>query len=152
MIRKKKKTYKMRGSRSCGGGCAKKRKGAGHRGGRGNAGSGKEKKQKYTWFLKYEPDHLGKHGFKRLPELRKSKSAVNLRYLNDNLERLLEKGVAFKEKNNIIIDVSKLGVSNVLGEGKITKKFSVKADEFSEKAKIKIEKAGEKAITGGVNV
>jgi len=87
-----------------------------------------------------------------MPELRKSKSAVNLRYLNDNLEKLLERGVAFKEKNSIIIDVSKLGVSKVLSEGKLTKKFSVKAKEFSEKARMKIEKAGGKTITGEANV
>jgi len=152
MIRKRKKIYKMRGSRHCGGGCSKKRRGAGHRGGRGNAGSGKEKKQKYTWFLKYEPDHIGKHGFKRFPKLRKSKSAINLSYLNDNLEKFLERGIAYKEKKDVIVDVSKLGVSKVLSEGKLTKKFSVKAKEFSEKAKMKIEKMGGKAIVGEANV
>ena len=46
MIRVKKKSTKMRGSRTCGGGCSKKRRGAGHRGGRGLAGTGKKKKKK----------------------------------------------------------------------------------------------------------
>ena len=52
----------------------------------------------------------------------------------------------------MIVDVSKLGVSKVLSEGKLTKKFSVKAKEFSEKAKMKIEKMGGKAIVGEANV
>ena len=39
MIRKTKKIRKQRGSRSVGGGCTKKRRGAGHRGGRGQAGA-----------------------------------------------------------------------------------------------------------------
>lgn len=40
MIRKTRKINKMRGSRSIGGGCTKKRRGAGHKGGKGKAGLG----------------------------------------------------------------------------------------------------------------
>jgi large subunit ribosomal protein L15 len=152
MIRKRKKIYKKRGSRRCGGGSAKNRKGAGHRGGRGHAGSGKEKKQKYPWFLKNKPNHIGRRGFKRPQNLKETKSVINLRYLNDNLEKLLKKGVASKEKNAVIVDVSKLGISKVLSQGVLTETFSVKAEEFSEKAKAKIEEMGGKAIVGEADV
>ncbi|MEM4291912.1 MAG: 50S ribosomal protein L15, partial [Archaeoglobaceae archaeon] len=59
------KVKKFRGSRTCGGGSHKKRRGAGHRGGRGNAGA---HKHKYLKFLKLEKLGLyefGKHGFTR---------------------------------------------------------------------------------------
>ena len=62
MIRSKRKINKLRGSRSNGGGCTKKRRGAGNKGGRGNAGASK---QHWTWTAKFDPDHYGKHGFKR---------------------------------------------------------------------------------------
>ena len=42
MIRSKRKINKLRGSRSNGGGCTKKRRGAGNKGGRGNAGASKQ--------------------------------------------------------------------------------------------------------------
>ena len=62
MIRTKRKINKQRGSRSVGGGCTKKRRGAGNKGGKGNAGASK---QHWTWTAKFDPDHYGKHGFKR---------------------------------------------------------------------------------------
>ena len=62
MIRKTKKIRKQRGSRSVGGGCTKKRRGAGHRGGRGLAGGNKHLK---TWMVINDPNHFGKYGFKR---------------------------------------------------------------------------------------
>ena len=40
MIRTKRKINKQRGSRSNGGGCTKKRRGAGNKGGKGKAGMG----------------------------------------------------------------------------------------------------------------
>ena len=62
MIRKTKKIRKQRGSRSVGGGCTKKRRGAGHRGGRGQAGGNKHH---WTWMVINDPKHFGKYGFKR---------------------------------------------------------------------------------------
>ena len=62
MIRKTKKIRKQRGSRSVGGGCTKKRRGAGHRGGRGLAGGNKHH---WTWMVINDPKHFGKYGFKR---------------------------------------------------------------------------------------
>lgn len=146
MRRKKKKTYKKRGSRTCGGGSAKNRKGAGNRGGRGNAGSGKRARHKYT------PGHLGKRGFTRPPKLKKDEPIINLRYINNNIDRLLEEGVAVKKDDEITVNVSKLGATKVLGKGHLTQKFSVKADNFSEGAKTKIEAMGGEAITGDIDV
>ncbi len=137
----------MRGSRTCGGGCSKKRRGAGHRGGRGNAGSGKEKKQKFTWFLKYEPDHLGKHGFQRADFLRSDQSGINVSAIDQYIDDFLSIGCAEYEDDQVVLDVSKLGVRKVLGSGRISRPVIVKASLFSQKAKEKIEEAGGQAIT-----
>ena len=56
MIRTKRKINKQRGSRSNGGGCTKKRRGAGNKGGKGKAGMGK---QHWTWTVIHDPDHSG---------------------------------------------------------------------------------------------
>ena len=49
MIRSKRKINKLRGSRSNGGGCTKKRRGAGNKGGRGNAGASKQHWPRPLW-------------------------------------------------------------------------------------------------------
>lgn len=147
MIRKSRKITKARGSRTCGGGCSKKRRGAGHRGGRGNAGSGKEKKQKYTWFQIYEPNHLGKYGFQRADFLRSDQSGINVSAIDQYIDDFIAIGCATYEDEAVVLDVSSLGVRKVLGSGRITKPVIVKASLFSEKAKEKIEEAGGQAIT-----
>jgi len=147
LIRKSRKINKMRGSRTCGGGCSKKRRGAGHRGGRGNAGSGKEKKQKYTWFQKYKPNHLGKYGFQRADFLRSDMLAINVSFLDQNLEVMGSKGALEYEDDMPVVDITKIGFEKVLGSGKITRPMIVKAPFFSERARSKIEKAGGKAIS-----
>ena len=61
---RRKKVKKYRGSKTHGGGSMKKRRGAGNRGGRGNAGSGKRgdaKKGRYVGKIKH---YFGKRGFK----------------------------------------------------------------------------------------
>jgi large subunit ribosomal protein L15 len=147
MIRKSRKISKMRGSRTCGGGCSKKRRGAGHRGGRGNAGSGKEKKQKYTWFQKYAPNHLGKYGFQRADFLRSDQSGINVSAIDQYIDDFIAIGCATYEDDALVLDVSSLGVKKVLGSGKISKPIIVKASLFSAKAIEKIEEAGGQAIT-----
>jgi large subunit ribosomal protein L15 len=55
------KTRRFRGSRTHGRG-HKAGRGKGKRGGFGNAGL---HKHKFKWMVKYDPDHFGRHGFKR---------------------------------------------------------------------------------------
>lgn len=144
MIRTKRKINKMRGSRTIGGGCSKKRRGAGHRGGRGMAGS---HKHRWSWIVKYDPKHFGKYGFKRPLKAIKNVNPVNLSYLDEKSEQLLEQGLAIKENDVIVIDVTALGYNKVLGRGKLTKALMVKAPEFSGLAEKKIQEAGGESVT-----
>ena len=131
MIRSKRKINKLRGSRSNGGGCTKKRRGAGNKGGRGNAGASK---QHWTWTAKFDPDHYGKHGFKRPQKMIKKVNPVILSCK------------ASKDGDSIVIDVTELGYDKVLAKGKITKSFIISAPQFSASAIEKIEEMGGEAI------
>ena len=143
MIRQKRKINKMRGSRSNGGGCTKKRRGAGNKGGKGKAGSDK---QHWTWTVIHDPDHYGKHGFKRPQKMIKKVNAVNVSYLEEHIDSLLSEGKATKEGESIVIDVTDLGYDKVLAKGAITKAFIIKAPKFSASAIEQIEEFGGEAI------
>ena len=139
---KRKKVNKYRGSKTHGGGAMKKRRGAGNRGGRGLAGSGKRADQIKPLILKkYGKEYFGKIGFKH----KKPKSrAINLYELENKLENLLEKNLIKKEKDVYLINLKELKYNKLLGSGKISKKYQIKVDFFSKKAKDKVEKLGGK--------
>ncbi len=141
MARKRKRLVKMLGSRTHGFGSHKKHRGKGSKGGKGYAGSTGHRK---TWILKYEPEHIGKRGFKSLRRRRIApvKRSINL----DELQKLAEKNKNMKME----IDAEKLGYDKILGRGELTKPFVIKARYFSAKAKEKIEAASGKAI-GTIN-
>jgi large subunit ribosomal protein L15 len=130
---KRKKIEKKRGTRTCGQGGMRKRRGSGNRGGVGYSGS---KKHRKSWIMKYEPDHLGKRGF--VPKSFKSLRKVKVINLSD-LEKLAEG----KQE----IELNEFGIDKVLGTGKISRNLTVKARSFSRHAKAKIEQAGGKAVT-----
>lgn len=144
MIRKTRKICKLRGSRTVAGGCSKKRRGAGNRGGKGLAGG---HKHHWSWMVKFDPKHFGKYGFKRPQGASQVFNPVNVDFLDENSEKLLSQGIAIEEDNKIIIDVTELGYNKVLGKGKINKALTIKAPQFSKSAVSKIENAGGEALT-----
>ena len=143
MIRRTRKIRKMSSSRTVGGGSSKKRRGAGHRGGRGNAGL---HKSKWTWVVKYDPKHFGKYGFKRPPRSITEFAPVNLDYLDEKSEELVKQGLAMNKNGTIEIDVTDLGYNKVLGKGRINKPLIIKSPKFSSLAIQKIEEAGGEVI------
>ncbi len=134
----------MRGSRTVAGGCSKKRRGAGNRGGKGLAGG---HKHHWSWMVKFDPKHFGKYGFKRPQGVSQVFNPVNVDFLDENSDKLLSQGIATEEDNKIIIDVTELGYNKVLGKGKISKALTIKAPQFSKSAVSKIENAGGEALT-----
>ena len=138
---KRKKVTKYRGSKTHGGGSMKKRRGAGNRGGRGMAGSGKRADQKKQTILKkYGNAYFGKKGFKL------KKKEVNLINLYE-LDNIIENKQIKKEKDIYNINLTELKYTKLLGSGKISNKYNITVNSCSKKAKEKIEKLG-----GKVNV
>lgn len=142
MINKRKKLSRYRGSHTHGGGAKKKRRGSGHRGGVGMAGTGKMADHKKPMVLKlYGKNYLGKYGFKRpLKKIIKLK-VLNLEDLDRNLEKYLQNNLIQKEKDMYIINLSNLGYDKLLGSGNANNKYKI-IGKVSEKTKIKIEEKG----------
>ncbi|MBC7109771.1 MAG: 50S ribosomal protein L15 [Archaeoglobi archaeon] len=140
----KKKVKKYRGSRTCGGGTHKNRRGAGNRGGRGFSGGCKHQFVKYLLMGRHIGKPFGKHGFK--PKVEKEISSINIGEIDERIEELLLAGIARRENDLIEIRVSELGAEKVLGGGQVRNKLIVIAREFSENAIRKIEEAGGKAV------
>jgi len=141
VVRREKKVRKCRGHRTYGYGSHKKHRGKGSRGGRGFAGM---HKHKWTYTVKYAPDHFGKRGF--TPVRKGEKKVIKLEEIEKMVEELLKNKLAEVENDKIKIDVTKLGYEKVIGSGKIKKPLIVCAKYFSKKAVEKIEKVGGKAV------
>jgi large subunit ribosomal protein L15 len=141
MAKRRTKNTRLRGSKTHGWGAMKKHRGAGNRGGRGNAGSGKRgdaKKPSY-WKIK---NYYGKTGFtSHVPELR---VPINAGSLSSMAERLVREGKATRDGKLIVIDLSKLGYNHLLGTGIVNLPLDVTAERASQRAIEKIEKAGGK--------
>ena len=130
-FQKRKKRYL--GSRNCGGGNTKNRRGKGGRGGKGMyAGS---HKQRWSWIIKYEPEHFGRHGFSPITQ-KDVPDTINV----GDIHALAKSGKL--EKKGSMFSMKFEG--KVLGSGEIAVPVSVAAKSFSEGAKTKIEKAGGK--------
>ena len=119
------RTNKFRGSRYHGRG-KKAGRGAGKRGGRGNAGLNKHK---VMTRLKYMPGHWGMHGFNRHPSLRTVNSSINV-------------GVVSEIADGDKIDLTEMGYDKLLGSGQFSKSLHIKVKEASSKAVEKVEAAG----------
>jgi large subunit ribosomal protein L15 len=106
-------------------------RGAGLRGGRGNAGL---LKHRYTYMIKNMPDHFGRHGFKRPQSVLKKDKAINVGELEEK----------FPGKKDI--DLGKEGFSKLLGGGTLNSKLKIKVGSASEKAIEKIKDKGGEVV------
>ncbi|MBN1166156.1 MAG: 50S ribosomal protein L15 [Methanospirillaceae archaeon] len=135
------KRSKYRGSRTCGGGTHKNRRGAGNRGGRGNSGGCKHHfvrvylKQGYVY---------GKHGFYH--DTKGKQQVLDVGDIDQIVPVLLADGVARQEDGVVLLNADDIGIDKVLGGGKVTRKMSITAKAFSSQAVEKIEAKGGEAV------
>ena len=129
MITKRKKIKRQRGSKTHGWGAMKKHRGAGNRGGRGMAGSGKRADHMKSWIIKKYglENYFGKHGFKRPQNVLKKIRTINVGDVNFNKEE---------------VNLEEEGYEKLLGKGKPKRKYHIKVKYCSHKAKEKIERIG----------
>ena len=106
-------------------------RGAGLRGGKGNAGLCKHK---FTYMLKYMPNHYGRHGFKRPQSVKKADKTINVGQLEEK----------FPGKKDI--DLTKEGFDKLLGGGEINSSIKIKVKNASGKAIEKIKKKGGEVV------
>lgn len=134
----KNKAKKFRGSRTCGGGTHKNRRGAGSRGGRGHAGGCKHHFIRELLLGR----GYGSYGFIRPQNMLRDPTIVDVGALDEGAERLVELKRARVRTGKYYIT---LDVDKVLGKGRVTKPLIVTARSFSKRAQEKLESAGGKA-------
>jgi large subunit ribosomal protein L15 len=136
------KRTKYRGSRTCGGGTHKNRRGAGNRGGRGRAGINAHHFVK--WYKEMGGPVFGKDGFYN--QTTTDVITIDVGALEQIIPSLLAQGIAKQDGDAVTVNVADMGIEKVLGSGQVTKKINISASSFSETAKAKIEKMGGKAL------
>ncbi|WP_255195213.1 uL15m family ribosomal protein [Halorarius litoreus] len=139
------KKRRQRGSRTHGGGSHKKRRGAGHRGGRGRAGRTKHEKANYP--------PRKKHGFNRPQKTHTEVETINLRDLDEDIVLYVESGVAEEsgdgyaiDARDVVEDGHEVDVVKVLAAGQVHNALEVTADAFSADAEEKLVEAGGEAV------
>jgi large subunit ribosomal protein L15 len=119
----RKKARKFRGSMTHGRGKQAGR-GAGLRGGRGNAGL---LKHRFMYMKKYMPEHyIGKHGFKRPQQSITKDTCINVGKLEEQFP------------NKKTINLEKEGYDKLLGGGSVSKDYKITVKKASAKAVEKI--------------
>jgi large subunit ribosomal protein L15 len=139
VVNRTKKRRKFRGHRTHHG-AHRKWRGGGSRGGRGAAGG---HKHKWSFIVKYDKSHFGKHGFKRHGPDKKS---IALDHIQAMIDHFIEMNFAEKQGGMIKINLVKAGYEKVLGNGEIRIPMEIHAKGFSKRAEEKIKEAGGKAV------
>ena len=122
-----------------GGGARKKRKGSGHRGGKGMSGSGKRADHKKTLVIKlYGNEYFGKQGITSRGTERDTRQRINLQQIENNLEKYGKK----------VGDKWEINLKNykILGTGDVKSKLIITAMEASKSAIEKVKGKGGEII------
>ena len=143
-LKKRKKESRMHGRKmgTHGGGARKKRKGSGHRGGVGMAGSGKRADQKKTLITKlYGNSYFGKQGVTSRGTKRDKRKRINLEDIQNNLDKYgNKKGTGFEVE---------LKNYKILGRGEAKDKLIITAKEASQSAIEKVKAKGGDILLAG---
>ncbi len=124
---------KLRGSNTGGRGYGKRARHAGNRGGRGRAGGGKRAQQRLVSF------RTNKHSYSEVNEKR---VPLNLNHIDKLVEKLLKSGLAKKDSDRIVLNLSELGYSKICGRFSKNKIKLLVYGAASERAKNEIISAG----------
>jgi len=131
------------GSRTRGRG-HKKGRGAGLRGGRGNAGCHKTKRIMYERVGRV----WGAHGFKRPQTVVMANNAINLKVIEESAAEWVDQGNASKKGKTVSINLKKMGYDKLLGTGVPSQAYKITISAASAKAVEKVEAAGGEIISG----
>ena len=144
VVTKRKKVTRQRGSKTHGYGAMKKHRGAGNRGGRGLAGTGRKGDAKKPSIWKNK-EYFGRYGFKK-KNIKEVIRPVNMVFLEENLDKLLANKKIKEENGAYSINLDDIGFNKLLGKGKITKKFRIFCNYASKKAIKEVKNTGGEVI------
>lgn len=135
----KKKKSKKRGSREHGRG-RKKGRGAGIRGGRGNAGSDAHRRSKI--YKEHGRDYFGSSGFNRPQKVVEEDVTCNVGDLARLLDTLEEEGHVEEDEDGFTVDLDAAGYDKLLGGGRVHHTLRVHVEDATDKALEKIQDQG----------
>jgi large subunit ribosomal protein L15 len=138
---KRKKNTRERGDTTHGWGAKKKHRGAGNRGGRGNANSGKRADARKPSFQKMD-QWFGKYGFKMKGQIEDIR-IINFMNINDNIDKWVSEGKAKFENGVYIVDLGTLGFNKLLSRGTPSRKYKITVKYATSKALENIKSNGE---------
>jgi len=135
VVNKRRKSSRKLGTNTHGWG-KNQHRGAGCRGGRGNAGTGKKAHCKETkvWHTK---KYFGNPGFVN----NANAGPINTICLRD-VEDKLPTWIAQKKASDTEVNLKALGYTKLLSTGKVTKKLKITVPTFTAKAAEKVKAAG----------
>ncbi|MFO8016399.1 MAG: uL15 family ribosomal protein [Candidatus Woesearchaeota archaeon] len=137
--KRRKKVTIYRGSKTHGCGSMKKRRGAGNRGGRGMAGSGKRGDAKKPMIWK-QKKYFGVHGFKK--KNKKPSVSINLRTIGEKLDTWVKDGKAESKNGEYRVDLEQMGYDKLTGAGTISAKLAIRVGRTTDKAMKRVSEAG----------
>ena len=135
------KRSKFRGTRTCGGGTHKNRRGAGNRGGRGQAGWRDHNFTRFYLLGKTE----GKHGF--VCKTSVIHNVLDIGDIDQMIPDLLANSIATQNGDVIFLDAAHIGVEKVLGGGRVSHKLEIAAESFSKRGVTKVQEQGGRTLT-----
>lgn len=116
----------------------KKGRGAGLRGGRGNAGSHKTKRVMYERVGRV----WGRSGFTRPPAVVAASAVLNLKLLEESLDRWVTDGSATLKGKQFSVNLGPLGFDKLLSTGDLSRPCTITVSAASARAIQKVEAAG----------
>ncbi len=136
VVRRDRKVRRQRGSRLYGWGQVGQHRKSGMRGGYGAAGF---HKHKWSYVVKYEPDHFGKDGFVRPAAVTDDVRAINVGAVASIIHGMV---LSQDEKGRAVLDMPSMGIDKLLGGGKIDFPIVIKVSGTTALAKKKVAEAG----------
>jgi large subunit ribosomal protein L15 len=140
LAKKTNKTHKLRGSREHGRGM-KKGRGAGLRGGKGQAGW----KHKKLHFLLYDKDRIRgarNHGFTRHADDTTPDVSITVQHVDEQVPSWAQEGKAARADNGFTVDLGAMGFDKLVGTGQVTQKLQLTVPRASAGAVQKVQAAG----------
>ena len=132
------KHRRMRGHRTVGYGQISQHRR--HPGGRGHAGL---HKYKWSWVTTYDPDYFGVHGFVN-PTTIATDTWISVGDLDSLCAKLAAQGKVEQSEGLPTLDLTKLGIDKLLGNGDVGTAYLISVPRFTKQAKAKVESAGGK--------
>jgi len=103
---------------------------------KGGVGKAGMHKHKWTWTVKHEPDHFGRHGFNP-PKRSRVGRWINVGQLDELAAQIRGKG-----RKQKVLNLVEMGYEKLLSQGRVKGSYRVVVNRYSESAKRKVEEAG----------